>query len=91
MTITPMQQAAQSVLSGIMTTTEAATHYNVNRNTLNSLVYRSRPPAPALPPLTPRHMLPSEMRALRQQGYTYTEIGAAAGVSRQRVHQICNK
>jgi transposase-like protein len=89
--MTPMRQALNHVLTTGASVAETARFFSVNANTLGSQVRSTRPAAPALPPLQPVSALTRETaRTWRAAGYTYREIGCAAGVTRQRAQQLCS-
>jgi transposase-like protein len=88
----PIQQALDHVLKTGASVAETARFFKVNANTLGGLVRANREPPPVLPPLKPVSELTREMaRQWRSMGYTYREIGCAAGVTRQRAQQLCTE
>lgn len=84
MTIT---EAARLVQDGCMTRDDVEL-LGFTRKQLSDALRRVRPLPPVRPPLPPISTADIEaMRRARAAGYKLAEIGRAAGVTRQRVHQ----
>lgn len=84
MTVT---EAARLVLDGTLTFEEGCL-LGFTRKQMHDALRRCRPAKPQLPPLEPISSSDvARMAELRAMGYKLAQIGAAAGVSRQRIHQ----